>query len=318
MFDLPVRIHVFVVCWPGKEASARSIAAAIRNSADRLTVLYKNDTGIDETGAGEWVRFPNEWYYGRQFQHCLSLCDGDAMLQIQADAAFDDWPLLVERFRWALASVPEMGIWTPNIYHTWYTPNLTEICKIWGDELSSVIVSDGVVWGLRRPVIDRMAGLDYSRTSIGWGIAEAAAAITNRDGRIIVMDNTLLVDHPQGSSYDRAKALAQSNTFVAQLTLAEQSYVHWINVTCVARNRKNPLRFLQGSYWRRRLEHLLPRSGKAHLVGTSELRAAVMFPDESGEDVPARAERFADGRKPALRPKRFVEVGPLLPTVNKE
>lgn len=285
MFDIPERIHAFVVCWPGKEASAHSIAAAIVNSVDRLTVLYKNDTGIDETGAGDWVRFPNEWYYGRQFLHCLNLCDGDAMLQIQADAAFDNWPLLVERFRWALAKVPELGTWTPNLYHTWYTPNLTEICKIWGDELSSVVVSDGVVWGMRRPVINRMLALDYSRTSIGWGIAEAAAAITNRDGRIVVMDNTLLVDHPQGSSYDRTEALTQSSAFVAQLSLSEQSYVHWINVTCVARNRKNLLRFLKASYWRRKLEKLRPGTGKAHLSGTSDLRAAVDLPYQSDDNV---------------------------------
>jgi len=285
---MPQRIHAFVVCWPGKEASAHAIAAAIESSVDRLTVLYKNDTGIDETGAGDWVRFPNEWYYGRQFLHCLNLCDGDAMLQIQADAGFDNWPLLVDRFRWALANVHDMGIWTPNLYHTWYTPNLTEICKIWGDELSSVVVSDGVVWGLRRPVINGMLGLDYSRTNIGWGIAEAAAAITNRDGRIIVMDNTLLVDHPQGSAYDRTEALTQSNAFVSQLSLSEQSYVHWINVTCVARNQKNILRFLTTGYWRQRLKHLRRGTGKAHLSGTSALRAAVALSFQSDESVRIR------------------------------
>lgn len=294
LFDKPERIHAIVVCWPGKEASAHSIAAAIVNSVDRLTVLYKNDTGIDETGAGEWVRFPNEWYYGRQFQHCLNQCDGDAMLQIQADAAFDNWPLLVERFRWALAKVPETGIWTPNLYHTWYTPNLTEICKILGDELSSVIVSDGVVWGLRRPVIDRMLALDYSRTSIGWGIAEAAAAISNRDGRIVVMDNTLLVDHPRGSFYDRSEALTQSNAFVAQLSLPEQSYVHWINVTCVARNHRSVLRFLMPGYWHKKLRQWRPGTGKAHVAATSGLRAAGERPRQSGESGLIRAEPVAD------------------------
>jgi hypothetical protein len=47
-----------------------------------------------------------------------------------------------------------------------------------------------------------MLPLDYNRTNIGWGSAEAAAATTNSNERIVVIENTLQGDDPRSRDAD--------------------------------------------------------------------------------------------------------------------
>jgi hypothetical protein len=219
-------LHVFILCWPGKEENARHISRAVEGHADRLTVLYKCDgEDLAEKGAGEWRRIDSAWYYGRQFKESLALNAGDVMMHIQADAACGNWPEVVARCRGAFAAVPEAGVWSPNVYHSWYTPELTQIHELDRRGLAAVTVTDGVVWALSSRMTERMRTLSYESNNIGWGLTEVAASIAATSDMLVVMDVDLKVRHPRGSGYDRDEALRQATVFSSQLSPAQRAYI---------------------------------------------------------------------------------------------
>lgn len=258
------RVHAFVFCWPGKEAGAHHIAESLAPVVDRLTVLYKNDTGVEETGPGEWKRIPSENFYGWQFRHSLDLFDGDVCLHVQADASHGDWPGLVARCRHAWAAFPQMGIWTPNVWYSMYEPRLVRSTALEGEDLVSAVLTDGIVWALSREVTDWMRGFDYTLCNFGWGVCEAAAAVAATRGRLIAMDTSVRVQHPTGSGYDRAKALAESARFTAQLSAVEMSYIRTSQLLMHYREKMaetEPLaergRLLTPRHWRALAKRLL-------------------------------------------------------------
>lgn len=253
-------VHAFVFCWPGKEASAHHIARSLHGHVDTLTVLYKNDTGQDETGPGEWRRIPNERYYGWQFRESLELARGDIILHVQADTSCDDWPYLVQRCRHAFAAFPELGVWSANVYHSPYVPDLVRTCSLEGEELVGATLTDGIVWALAGDLGERMKALDYSGNNFGWGVMEAAAAMAMSKGQLVAMDVTVKVAHPKGSSYNREQAALQSGLLTRQLLASEQNYIriaqalmHYRQETSRMRPAYQMTRFLRAGYWRQLL-----------------------------------------------------------------
>lgn len=233
-------LHAFVLCWPGKEPGAHQIAHAIAPHVDDLTVLYKNDTGRTEQGAGQWKKIPSDWFYGRQFKETLDLNRGDIMLHIQADAGFHDWPSIIRKCRDSFKRFPNVGVWAPNVYHTIWTPAITAICPLPGHDILAVTMTDGIVWALSSPVINRMKMLDYGMNNFGWGVSEAACAFAFTNNMLVLMDVSVKVDHPEGSGYCKAGALEGAKTFLRQLSPAELVQFHWVHLTKSIREK--PLR----------------------------------------------------------------------------
>lgn len=250
-------IHAFVLCWPRWEAAARHIAGALEGRVDHLTVLYKNDTGQSESGAGEWQRIPSERFYGWQFRHTLDLNRGDVMLHVQADADFGDWPALVARCRAAFQTIPGLGVWSPDVYHSWYTPRRTQVEGLQGQGIASVTTTDGVVWALSSAVLDGLRRLDYSRNNLGWGLTETAAAIAVTQDLSVAMDLTLRVKHPKGSGYDRAKALEQLRLFQSQLSPPQLAYLRMLWEVTRLREWQRQTKYVRPGFWRERLGRLL-------------------------------------------------------------
>ncbi len=259
-------VHAFVFCWPGKEDNAHQIAEALYGFVERLTVLFKNDTGVEETGPGEWRRIPSERYYGWQFRESLKSAEGDIILQIQADASHEDWPDVVARCRQAFTAHPSLGIWSPNVWHSLYTPSLVRSTSLEGEDLVTAILTDGVVWALAAPVAARMRELDYSSNNIGWGLTEVAAAVAVTSGLLVAMDTTCKVHHPLGSGYDRARAVRESAAFTSQLSAVEMSYVRTSQLLIHYRLEANKMRrlyhralLLTPGYWRSAFQRLRGR-----------------------------------------------------------
>lgn len=242
-------MHVFVLCWPGKEAAAHHIAKSIEPCVDYLTVIYKNDTGFIETGSGEWKKISSEWFYGRQFKHSLDLNRGHIMLHIQADARFDHWPSVIEKCKEAFDCFPNVGVWAPNVYHSVWTPDLTSIRRLRDDEILAVTMTDGIVWALSPPVINRLRMFDYDMNNFGWGICEAACAFAFTNNMLVLMDLSLKVEHPKGSGYCNVQALEQGKEFITQLSATERIQFDWVQITKSIREKrakksKNPLKRL--------------------------------------------------------------------------
>jgi hypothetical protein len=231
-------LHAFVLCWPGKEAGAHHIANAIDGHVDHLTVLYKNDTGVTEHGPGQWNKIPADWFYGKQFQESLRLNRGDIMLHIQADAGFHDWPSIISKCRDSFQRFPNVGVWAPNVYHSIWTPNVTAICPLRSNDILAVTMTDGIVWALSSPVIDRLKMLEYDINNFGWGICEAACAFAFTNNMLVLMDVSVKVDHPEGSGYCKAGALEQGQAFIKQLSSAELVQFNWVQLTKGIRERR--------------------------------------------------------------------------------
>lgn len=230
-------LHAFVLCWPGKEANARYIANAIAAHVDDLTVLYKNGNDRREQGAGQWTKIPTEWFYGKQFEESLRLNRGEIMLHIQADAGFDDWPSIIRKCRDSFQQLPNVGVWAPNVYHSIWTPKVTAICPLPGKDILAVTMTDGIVWALSSPVINRMRTLQYDMNNFGWGICEAACAFAFTHNMLVLMDVSVQVDHPEGSGYCKAAALEQGHAFIRQLSSAERIQFNWVQLTKSMRER---------------------------------------------------------------------------------
>lgn len=260
MSDAPSRpaptVHAFVLCWPRWEAAAHHVAEALNGHVDHLTVLYKNDTGVDESGPGEWRRIPSERFYGWQFSETLRLNAGDVMLHVQADASHGDWPWLVARCREAFRSDPDLGVWSPNVYHSWYVPRRVQVGEPKGDGAAAVTVTDGVVWALSKEVTDGMARLDYADNNIGWGLTETAAAVAATRGRFAAMDLALAVKHPKGSGYNRRRAIQELRLFQRQLTQPQRSYLRMCYDVHKLRDYQLAITPLRLGFWRQALRRL--------------------------------------------------------------
>jgi len=84
-------VHAFIICWSGKEQNAVNIASAVKPNVRKLTTIYSNHTDTDVSGAGEWIKVPDEEFYGRKFARCIKQFDSDIFLLIHADVSCDNW-----------------------------------------------------------------------------------------------------------------------------------------------------------------------------------------------------------------------------------
>lgn len=228
-------VHAFVFSWPGWEENARRIACNLLGCVDRLTVIYKTEDANLEHGAGQWVRIPDDWYYGMQCRKSMELFSCDVMVHVQADAECEDWPRLISRCRHAFRDHPQVGIWSPDVFHTSHTPDRTGIWPI-DHDLLAVTNTDGVVWAISKDIVAWMKTLDYSCNNMGWLISEAAAAHAFTNNRLVLLDLGVKVTHPKGSGYDRNVARKQSEVFLKQLSSTEIVQIKWMSATKRMRN----------------------------------------------------------------------------------
>jgi len=233
---MKISIHAVIVSWEGMHEQAAAIARALEGHVDRLTVIYSNTAGEPETGAGNWQRVPQEWFFGLKFARALAIHPpGSVMLQINADASSDAWPHLVRRLEWAFATHPDIGVWAPDIDWTpWPTELVAEGIHL-GGGLESVSQTDGIVWAMAPVVLDRLRRLDYHANNLGWGIDWAAIAFAKVNGLHVVRDTAVLVQHPEGRGYSYTEAAQNLKVFVGQLTPDEQN---WFGATYALLRRK--------------------------------------------------------------------------------
>lgn len=222
-------IHAFIICWTGKEDSARHIANSIQPYVEYLTVIYSNTTGKIEEGDGKWVKVPNEWYSGKKYQKCLQLYLGTIMLLIAADVATDDWPRLIERCKKTHVKYENLGIWSPDIDYTPYNSKRVIIANIKESQFALVSNTDSIVWSLSNPVVRRLKELDYECNNLGWGIDWLAISYALAHNLFVIRDLSIKIIHPKGTGYDELRAKMQMNIFLKQMTNHEKLMLSWLN-----------------------------------------------------------------------------------------
>lgn len=216
------RIHAFIICWSGHEEHARQIAGALESSVDFLTVIYSNPSEQPETGAGEWIRVSDDWFYGRKCAETLRLHAGDIMLHVTADAKSDDWPQLVRRCRSIHEQYDDLGIWAPDIEYTDYLTETVRIASLGDPRLLLVSQTDSIVWSMSAPVVRRLRELDYECNNLGWGIDWFAISHATANNLLVIRDMAVKIIHPRGTGYSDAHAISQMQEFLAQMTPQEK------------------------------------------------------------------------------------------------
>jgi hypothetical protein len=215
-------LHVNILAWVGHEEKARIIEEAVRPHADQVSVIY--------SVPAEPPDFPQTWtqvdyacFFGCKFREALALHKTGTMLQIQADAHIDNWGQLISRCRDAFDTIPDLGVWGPDVDYTMFTTDKVFISEFDRDKsLISVRQTDAIVWAISETVIERMGQADYSGNRLGWGIDSMAIAFAYANNMLVLRDTSLLVSHPKGMGYGQDEATQQLNWFLEQMTPQEK------------------------------------------------------------------------------------------------
>ena len=239
--NVSAKLHCVLISWDGYHTQSAQISAAISDHVDDLTVVYSNAENSVESGAGNWIRVRNDWFYGRKFERALKeVREDEVMLLIQADAHCSDWPAVARGCRTTLSSSPEVGVWSPAITKTPWTEMRVKVASLAGDRLNFVAQTDGVVFGYGAAVLRRLRLLDYSDNNLGWGIDWVAICFSYVNSLFVVTDRDLIIEHEEGQGYAREDALMQMDAFLDQMTPQESLMYVILNSYChpkVARPR---------------------------------------------------------------------------------
>jgi hypothetical protein len=212
------QIHAFIFCWPGQVENARRIRDAVAAHVDRLAVIDASGEKAPDTDAA-WLCVDPLYFYGHQFREALSLFEGDVLLQIQADASSDDWPLLVETCRTRFRALPRLGVWGPEIDHTFWATEQVKLYDVAGGDVVGVAQTDCIVWALHEQVVSFLKTLDFDDNNYGWGVDWAAIGYALNVHRRVLRDCRVAVRHPKGSGYAHASARIGMKKFLARLPL---------------------------------------------------------------------------------------------------
>ncbi len=215
-------LHTFIICWPGKEEYAEQISSHLVGGVDPVTVIYSTSDESVRNGSGTWVQVPNAWFYGRKFRRAAELSSADITLIIHADVSCTDWKRIVDRCKEIHEIVPSLGVWSPEVNFTpWDTPSV-EISRDPENQLSFVTQTDGIVWSVSKPVLERLKELEYEENNLGWGIDWAAISFAYANNLLVARDLSVEVVHPRSTGYGYGDACGQMDRFLAQLSRQEQ------------------------------------------------------------------------------------------------
>ena len=212
-----MEIQVFIISWKGMHAAAGSIERAVRRAGFDTHVIYSDpDPEFRLAAAGDVTRLADTSYWAGKFEACLRACLARRMLVIHADTSCDDWPGLVGRCQAVMRARPEIGVWAPCIENAYFNLGNAAIKGPREDGLAPVANTDGIVFCLARPEVERMAAVDYTRNTFGWGIAWLFCSAAYAAGRVAVVDTRAQVQHRAGRGYDGGEALRMALRFLVR------------------------------------------------------------------------------------------------------
>lgn len=229
-------IHVFIISWTGQHENAASIAGMVQRVADKVTIVYSDpNQNLTLDAACAQVRRPNDLFWGDKFRACLDTFDSELMLVIHADCKCEDWPDLVQKCRATMEANATIGVWAPQIQGANMDIRITHIASIDATPLLVVAQTDAIVFALSKPVVARMQLSNYERNIFGWGIDDMASAFCFSRGMLVVVDRSLLVEHPVSCGYSKKVAESQKAEFLKQLTFIE-AIQHRLLWSCINLN----------------------------------------------------------------------------------
>lgn len=215
--------HVFIISWAGQHDNAVAIAKRVFEVVKKVSIVYSDENLILNADDNyNYIRRPNNLFWADKFKACLDACGDDSMLLIHADCQCDNWMNLVTSYTNLIKWHKNIGVWAPSISGTYYKLKTSRIIKIPKTSLSIVALTDGIVFSLSPSIIKRMRQADYSKNIYGWGIDRLFCVAAHVASQLVVIDESVAVDHPIGCGYDSNAARVHYHEFIKQLTLREQ------------------------------------------------------------------------------------------------
>ena len=215
-------LQIYIISWVGVHEKAVEIADALSVFRANTFIVYSDpDPDFSLQTDTPLLKCSNELFWADKFKTCITHCSADVMLLIHADCQCADWPELVRRCVLANAAEAPIGVWAPLIRGTYFEIERTTITTIPNSPLRLVAQTDGLVFSLKRPVIERMKQARYDDNLYGWGIDWMFITFAFQSSLLVTVDTMVYVTHPVGAGYKIQEAGLQMETFLGQLTIHE-------------------------------------------------------------------------------------------------
>jgi hypothetical protein len=197
-----MNIQPFIFNWNNQFEKTCTIEDSLSKIFDKVTVINSDDNNT----RGGWIDLGDESYFSDQFRKALELFDGDILMHVQGDVAYDNWEKLVEDAR-KYFDYYDAGIYAPNVEYSWYSSENTDIDSIQADHenIKMVACTDETVWFIRKEIIEEMfnRSVDFSNNKMGWGWDIVLSSICFVNGRPVIRDYNHTINHPPGTNYNK-------------------------------------------------------------------------------------------------------------------
>ena len=238
------QIKIYVNIWPGKYIEGQKIIDdLISNKFINVTAVV---SGRDyEIKAPEVIYLRQDAYFGEQFVHTIKRFNKDILIQIQADAIFDNAKILIESCKKAFESQSNLGIWAPDInYTSWINEinykkislNRTAREQKYKYGMLEVLNTDCTFWAISKEVVNEMNKLDLELVKYGWGLDITASAICRSKKLKVMRDLNLKVIHPKGTGYNETEASNEWRELQKRLSI-KIKYHLLVNRVYLTRNK---------------------------------------------------------------------------------
>jgi hypothetical protein len=171
-------------------------------------------------------KFGNIYYTG-QWNEALKLLTGDAAFLINSDVKVKSIRRLISKTEAFFSKYGQKaGIYAPNLWWTPWTYNPALLEDI-GNQLKKVPATDSTVWGVCSSIAHKVGPIDLNLNRLGWGIEIVAAYYCVLEGKLVVRDYSIKLEHPHHTAYNRAEADRQWRRWVDHLGLGKNFWNHY-------------------------------------------------------------------------------------------
>lgn len=211
-------MQIFIISWAGQHSNAIHIANQIEKLTNKISIVYSDpDPNFSFPSKFRFLKRPNHLYWEDKFKSCLDNCNDDNMLVIHADCSCDHWVNMVEKCLHANSSKLNIGVWAPEIKGSQYTLKTTGMGIINSTNLQLTCLTDGIVFSLSNSIMQRMRKLDYGENIYGWGLDRLFCITAHLVGKLVVIDTSVSVTHPNIRGYDSKAAIEGMGKFLCKL-----------------------------------------------------------------------------------------------------
>lgn len=215
-------INVFIISWAGKHENAVHIANQVLEVTNDVTIVYSDpDESWQLDAPCPTIRRPNDLFWGDKFKTCIDACGDNALLIIHADCTYWNWGHLALRCANVVNANPLFGVWAPRIDYVPWPLEGVIIADLDDGQLAVTSRTDGIVFYLAAPIVERMRKANYDKNVFGRGIEMVFAAATFARGLLCIVDKSITVTHPKETGYSELEAHHQLNEFLKQMDLRE-------------------------------------------------------------------------------------------------